>query len=946
MVKLTQRSWLGGQLDGEMLSRQDIARYRSGASELTNLCPRLRGAAGKREGTDLVADITQKTGGKAFRLVPFAYLPGEGWAVLFCDAAAWAVSAAGGMVAVGGGVPYAAAELAGLHWCQCGDTLYLAHRSHPPAKIEHTLSGQTHAFAWSELPVAGGRSGQPRVSGAVMKRLAVTSAYRGGLKTERYRASAVRDGVEGLPGPAYYREKGSSESSEEGTRSVTNTTQYYLPWTESQTITLSFDYNNPEGAGNPDQIRVYKVHGGVWGLIGVIDTSSDELDYGSAAVSDGANPSGLSEYEGVSGDAAPLAAEDAEDYNFPLGGVSSSTGRIVIDLGSARTLGRLDVFLGLARTKIIPEGDPDAGKLGVWYLPGVPTAPSWLDVEYWTGSAWVSALAARVQVSGMGSKTFKKFAYYPGESDPCPAAAAWVRGLAYTSKIELPFLSQVDTDQLRLSCYSSATGTTLRTGSWTTSDTAAWTTSGNPLTLSRVRLYSNATVDEFVDDCITPDASVTPLEDGGFARGAGDWPNTVALCQQRLVWAGSDNDPARVWMSRVGDFGCYDPHQVPVADDPIDFMLPITRFGRLNHIVEMRHLLCFSEDCEWVVSSSSGALAYDTVEARPHSCIGSDPTLAPIVCNNAVLFAERAGRAVRRYGYRLEDDGYGGRDISVFSRALFADNPIVDWAYRQHPEPTVWCALRDGRMASLLWMEDGQQDICAWAGHELGGGGKCLALCATHALHGPDGGRSHSELLLAVRRGSAVTLERMRCRPRPGGDAVANALCLDSCREVSAGDTLRAGATLVNPATGAWSEVSAARAAADAEDGFIEGFRYAARMVSVYPDFGAERPGGGSEDVRSAVRVAVRVAGGVGGTARPLGAPAAMASRLDRSCPGLSAAALLDGEGGIALPRAGAAAALAGVNDTDGRVVVEQNLPWPFELASMEVDYATDLEGE
>ena len=48
---------------------------------------------------------------------------------------------------------------------------------------------------------------------------------------------------------------------------------------------------------------------------------------------------------------------------------------------------------------------------------------------------------------------------------------------------------------------------------------------------------------------------------------AGDYPSCVTLSQQRLIWASTRNDPSRVFMSQVGDFYTYAPHDVQLPDD-------------------------------------------------------------------------------------------------------------------------------------------------------------------------------------------------------------------------------------------------------------------------------------------------------------------------------------------------------------------------------------------
>ena len=432
----------------------------------------------------------------------------------------------------------------------------------------------------------------------------------------------------------------------------------------------------------------------------------------------------------------------------------------------------------------------------------------------------------------------------------------------------------------------------------------------------------------FVDDNIQPDTSNSPLRDKTvFDKGTqqnprtDDFPAAVAVYQQRLVWASTRKDPARVWMSATGDLYQHRSHVTIQPDDPIDFILPITRFAKINFIVELRKLLMFSEACEWMVSSNSSSegVSYDTIQATPHSYIGCEPRLPPIVANTNILFAERTGRAVRSYGYQLEEDGYGGTDVSVFSASVFAGGGrrIVDWTYQQSPQPTVWCVLEDGTLASCVYMPE--QQICAWATHRLGGGGQATAIACSWALDDDT-----SEVFVAVARGGATTLERFR---RAAGTRVSvqDSACLDSARVLSSGAAVPQGMVAVQLPDGRK----------------IAGYSFRSSFTSVYPAVSDDRVGAAQFDVRTVQDVALRLRMGVGGTVRAAQAPEELAVPLVRT--DVPAA---DANGMMSFPQVDERVTVAGVNDGDGRVVVEQDNAGPFEILLMETDIDVEVPSE
>ena len=56
LLKKTQRSFAGGQIDKDLTGRQDLAKYAQGCIALENFKVRKQGNVVKRAGTDLAAD--------------------------------------------------------------------------------------------------------------------------------------------------------------------------------------------------------------------------------------------------------------------------------------------------------------------------------------------------------------------------------------------------------------------------------------------------------------------------------------------------------------------------------------------------------------------------------------------------------------------------------------------------------------------------------------------------------------------------------------------------------------------------------------------------------------------------------------------------------------------------------------------------------------------------
>ena len=878
--KVTQNSFLGGQLDFEMMGRLDVERYLKGATAIRNFLPCRRGALRKRPGTDLRHDVSAVCAGSAghLRLVPFSWREDDGWALLFRDGGIYAFSRGSAPQAVEKADDaswYAGAQVEEFDYCQCGDVMFVAHRDVPPQMIRHVYSGGAHSFRLEAVDINGRSAGRPTIASASVTKQRVLDL--GGVVTESYKATAVYDGVETFPSPAF---RGAASAGDDGTAAyeawkqdnnikmqngtagtyyppaVTyDGTSYHAPWTKSQIIKLLTDMPTKNGAV-PDQVRFYRRHGSFFGLVGFIQPGESS---GGVTVT----PPAI-EGEGGVDVGADVGSEDALVVSFSgdVWGV-----RVKIKIGEVSRNGGTAMLRVYA--SMTADASSTAAKATKWK--SLSASADYGDVELDFGGSQSSRGRALKIYKATGSATVR------------------VKAVEVLS-------------------FSSASGTgDVEGGHY------VWR-----------------------DEYFEPDVSRTPPKEEYYMDGPGEYPGCVCLSQQRLIWASTRNEPSRVLMSQVGDFYTYAPHEAMVADDPVDFQVSATRLPAISHIVEMRKLLLFNGDSEWVVDSASESqgITFETIQARQHSAIGAASWLKPIVCDNVLLFAEKTGRAVRRYGYQLEDDGFGGIDVSFCSASIFSGRRIVSWAYQKQPEATCWCVLSDGTLASLTFVPE--QQVMAWATHTLGGGYKALQVVATDAIVGNDAGRRTDTQVFILAKRTVNGSEQHRilelhCSSRHGSDTVAAAVRLDSATvATSAGGLLSAlGEVAVNPTTGAVSHT--ARAAGD-----ICGYPYESVFESVRPVVGTE-VGAAQMDVKSVQEAHLRVVDAVGGEVRARGVPAGQASALTKTAPTISG-------GTVTLAEADESVPLVGDNSRDGRVVVTQSEPWPFTLLMLETDVETENE--
>ena len=1003
MVRLTQNSFLGGQLDFELMGRQDFQKYQKGASKLCNFNIMKRGGLQKRQGWDRIVDLKSVLGITAdtkIRLIPFAYKKTQGFVLVLTPLKMSIIGTNPSTVykvwniTDGNGI-YNSDEINELDYQQCGDVIFLAHQNHPPAKIEHILDDLgEHGFYYETLNLNRQTEGVPTITDAVINRTAVSCS--GGTYTEEYKVTAVFNGQETYPCSAY------KDTNCENNKTSWHGTTYYLPFTDSQKIQLTI---NPKSRENddgtveyPEEIRIYKKAFNYFGLIGVkeldlsdkldasnlftelplthyensdIETSTDLFDANANLESYGNGRTAYQFLQGSPDDSLGmkihLSTWDFSDNNYYLMSFASNTwslqnasGTVLATKSGASGDTSVEFDVSGVTVKATKVGATKNGyvtlRLGsVYYTIGSDsvtfyykgwTATS-IDAKFQNGSTTTTLLPSS---AGDMTQTITK-----GEGESAEDFEIRWRDAFVTFRNSI-------TDQTYININFSQDDSGA-------DENVNLTLNGGYLVVNNIRVYRYATLESFTfdDKYITPSSDKTPPEydeDALIFDGEGNYPAAVSLTQQRLVWASTKNDPARIWLSQTGDFYTYAAHEVQVPDDPIDFIMPVTRFAKINHIAEMRKLLMFNSACEWLVdsASSSSGINYETIQAYPQSYSGSAERLKPIICNNSLIFCERTGQSVRRFAYDISNDGFAGKDVSVLSYSIFENNSIVDWTYQQFPFSTLWCVLADGTAASFEFMEE--QDIMAWATHKLGGDGKFKAIATTYAVSpaldeiattDAYDNATHEEVFAVVTHGTEVWLERMRVKSNDE-DSVYHALCLDSIRVLNTSNGYQPlddeNLVYIPKNTTDGSTVTKAQAITLISQGIevYEGYLFDAEYISCFPILtqGYGGIGNGQIDIKNICNIALRLAPSYGGTVKSYGfgtsrlrsEPIRYNDDPENDCSatfGNGIAKFFACDCPNVKPE--------GMNTRDGRVLIKQSDPWCFSILMYELDVEPETGG-
>ena len=198
------------------------------------------------------------------------------------------------------------------------------------------------------------------------------------------------------------------------------------------------------------------------------------------------------------------------------------------------------------------------------------------------------------------------------------------------------------------------------------------------------------------------------------------YPQTLCFFQDRLCFGGTKKQPYMVWMSRTGDYGNFSVEKASgtVTDDSAVALAFVSRKQfKILHLIASTDLIVLTAGNEWTVSGS------DTV--TPSKAVPKMQTtrgcsnVEPLMIGGRIVFVQGRGSTVRDMAYSYETDSYGGNDLTLLAKHIIENVQIVDSAYKQEPDSTIYFVRSDGTMACLSYIME--QKVYAWSTIETQG---------------------------------------------------------------------------------------------------------------------------------------------------------------------------------------------------------------------------------
>ena len=203
---------------------------------------------------------------------------------------------------------------------------------------------------------------------------------------------------------------------------------------------------------------------------------------------------------------------------------------------------------------------------------------------------------------------------------------------------------------------------------------------------------------------------------GAFSDTTG-YPRAVAFYEQRLVFAGTDNQPQTLFFSQGGDFENFEGGTE--ADDGMVYTIGSNQVNVIRFLASTRNLVCGTSGGEFAVRAggTDEAITPTNIQIKQQTAHGA-ADIQPVQAGNAILFVQRAKRKVLELQYNFDADGYIAPDVALISEHITA-NGLDELAFQQEPDSILWSVRGDGQLACMTYKRE--EKVIGWTRQIVGG---------------------------------------------------------------------------------------------------------------------------------------------------------------------------------------------------------------------------------
>lgn len=200
----------------------------------------------------------------------------------------------------------------------------------------------------------------------------------------------------------------------------------------------------------------------------------------------------------------------------------------------------------------------------------------------------------------------------------------------------------------------------------------------------------------------------TTYHSEGYWSDKNGWPNTIEFHEFRLWYGGSKSYPQTLWASKTDDY-----EKMSLGDDADDaliYLLPSQ--NPMQWMLSHDYLLLGSIGGVGRFGNPDEEMTPETIpQYRQQTRYGCAP-IKGFLAGDVILYVERNGKKIREFVFDLQSDRFLAPDLTVLAEHITGEG-IVDIAFQERPDPTLWCVREDGKFISMTFNRE--QDVIGWA---------------------------------------------------------------------------------------------------------------------------------------------------------------------------------------------------------------------------------------
>ena len=191
------------------------------------------------------------------------------------------------------------------------------------------------------------------------------------------------------------------------------------------------------------------------------------------------------------------------------------------------------------------------------------------------------------------------------------------------------------------------------------------------------------------------------------------YPAAVVFHQNRLVFAGTIDEPDGIWMSQIGSYFNFDIGDAEDTDS-ISLTAATGDVNEIRYLVSNRDLQIFSASGElYIPTYQNQAITPTNIQIRKQTPYGS-AYVQPASIDGATVFTGINGRIVREYLYSDAEQAYTANPVSTLASHLIKDPRCMSVAHSGFGLPDSYAILTLGNGDAALFTSNRAERRAAW----------------------------------------------------------------------------------------------------------------------------------------------------------------------------------------------------------------------------------------